>query len=311
MTTIDRRAALCITTFLRPVGLAEALDAVEAMRVPPGWDLELVVIDNDAEGSARPVVDAANGRGMSIRYVVETKRGLSHVRNRACAEAVGRDWLIFLDDDEAPQPDWLERIDAAQRAADADVTLGPSLPVYDEEPPRWVEQGRFFDRVRFPTGTSIRFWFARTSGVLVRTASYAHLGDEPFDPYLALSSGEDRNFFAAIEDAGGTFVWADDAIVMERVPASRANFQWLIKRAFRTGNSRSMTLIRHERGGPWRRFKRVGRGGLDIAKGAWRAATGPNKGTRIRGIQLVANGAGLASGALGYRYDEYKQTHGA
>jgi glycosyltransferase involved in cell wall biosynthesis len=308
---IDRRAALCITTFLRPTGLTEALEAVARMRIPAGWDLEIVVIDNDAEGSARPIAEAAAAGGLPLRYVVEPKRGLSHVRNRACAEAADRDWLLFLDDDEAPHEDWLERIDATQRAADADVTIGPSVPVFDEQPPAWVETGGFFERERFATGTRIPFWNARTSGVLVRIASYAHLGDEPFDPYLALSSGEDRNFFCAIEDAGGTFVWADDAIVRERVPASRSNLGWIVRRGFRTGNSRSMTLVRLEHGGPWRRFKRIVRGGIDMSMGAGRMIVGPDTARRVRGLQHGAYGLGLALGALGYRYDEYKRTHGA
>jgi succinoglycan biosynthesis protein ExoM len=163
-----RRATLCITTYLRPVGLSEALEAVAALRVPADWDLEVVVVDNDAAGSARPVVEDAVRRGMNGRYVIEPRRGLSHVRNRGCAEAAAADWLLFLDDDEAPNVDWLERIDAAQRRSDADVTLGPSVPVYEIAPPTWIVEGDYFERERFPTGTAIPYWHARTSGVLIR-----------------------------------------------------------------------------------------------------------------------------------------------
>lgn len=306
-----RRATLCITTFLRPVGLTEALAAVERMRVPAGWDLDVVVVDNDPAGSARSIADASAQRGMPIRYVIEPTRGLSHVRNRCWSEASTRDWVIFLDDDEAPQEDWFERIDAAQRTAGADVTVGPSVPVYDQEPPAWVDEGRFFDRERFPTGTTIPYWHARTSGVLVRRAACAHLGDAPFDPYLALYGGEDRNFFAAVAAAGRTFVWADDAIVRERVPVSRTNVGWLVRRAFRTGNSRSMTLLRVERPGLPRRAKRAGRGALDIMRGALSFVTARSAVARVRALQRSATGAGLALGALGYRYSEYKKTHGA
>ena len=302
-----RRALLAVTTYLRPEGLREALAAVAAMRVPPGWSLDVVVIDNDEAGSGAAVAAAAG-----VRHVIEPRRGIPNVRNRACAEAAaaGCDWLVFLDDDEAPAADWFERIDAAQRATGADVTLGPSVPVFDSPPPSWVAEGGFFERRRFPTGTTVPFWFARTSGVLVRVGAYAHLGPEPFDADV-VEGGEDRIFFAAIADAGGTIVWADDAVVRERVPASRASFGWLVRRAYRTGNSRSVSLVRYERGGPWRRVKRVGRGVLDIGRGTAQAVVRRGTAARVRGIQLAANGAGLAAGALGLRYNEYKRIHGS
>jgi hypothetical protein len=44
------------------VGLAALLDSLAAMTVPDDVDLVVVITDNDAEGSARPVVDAARDR---------------------------------------------------------------------------------------------------------------------------------------------------------------------------------------------------------------------------------------------------------
>jgi glycosyltransferase involved in cell wall biosynthesis len=301
---IDRRATLTIATFHRPAGLAATLAAVAAMRVPPSWELDVLVIDNDADGSARSVAEAAG-----VRYVIESARGIPRARNRAVVETADRDWILFLDDDEEPNVDWLERIDAAQRAADADVTIGPSVPAFETEPPAWIRDGGFFERERFATGTAISFWYARTSGVLVRRAAFAHLGERPFDE--ALLAGSDRGLFSAISEAGGTFVWADDAVVVERVPASRSNLRWLLRRAMRTGNSRSMTLIRVERAGLGRRAKRAVRGVLDVGVGAVRLVLARRTEQRVRALQRAANGVGLTLGALGWLYDEYRVVHGS
>jgi glycosyltransferase involved in cell wall biosynthesis len=303
-------ATLCITTYLRPDGLRSALDAVARLRVPARWELDVVVVDNDAAGSGKPVVDEARGRGLDVRYLVEPARGISQVRNRAIAEATGSAWLLFLDDDEAPAADWLERLDAVQQATDADVTIGPSVPTFEVDPPAWIRDGGFFERERFATGDEIPFWHARTSGVLVRTAAFAHLGPRPFDEALALSGGEDRSFFERIHAAGGRFAWADDALVVETVPASRARLGWLLRRAYRTGNSRSTSLLRVERAGIARRAKRIGRGVLDVARGVGRAIVASGTASRVRGLQLAANGAGLVAGALGVRYEEYRRVHG-
>jgi glycosyltransferase involved in cell wall biosynthesis len=303
-------ATLCITTYLRPDGLRAALDAVAALRVPPGWALDVVVVDNDAAGTGQAVVDAARARGLDVRYVVEPVRGISQVRNRAVAEAAGSTWLLFLDDDEAPAADWLERLVAVQQATDADVTIGPSVPTFEIDPPAWIRDGGFFERERFATGDEIPFWHARTSGVLVRTSVFAPLGPRPFDEALALSGGEDRSFFARIHEAGGRFAWADDALVVETVPASRARLGWILRRAYRTGNSRSTSLLRVERAGLARRVKRVGRGVLDVGRGVGRALVATETPSRVRGLQLAANGAGLVAGALGVRYEEYRRVHG-
>jgi len=72
----------------------------------PDWaEVVLCVVDNDAEGSGREVVEAfeaeAVGR-MGVRYVVEARRGIPMARNRAVEVALeaGAEAVVFVDDDE-------------------------------------------------------------------------------------------------------------------------------------------------------------------------------------------------------------------
>ena len=86
-------------------------------------DVEVLVIDNDAQGTGReaalaaaadagvPVRSSAEGadepEAVGLRYVVEERPGVAAVRNRALDETGGRDLLVFIDDDEEPEPGWL------------------------------------------------------------------------------------------------------------------------------------------------------------------------------------------------------------
>jgi succinoglycan biosynthesis protein ExoM len=308
-----RDATICVTTYKRPVGLARLLEAIARLEVPAGWSFDVVVVDNDPAGSARTVVESfvlESARGVNVRYVLEPERGIAQVRNRAVAETTTTGWIAFLDDDEWPEPTWWRRLVDVQTATGADVVIGPSEPVFEQDPPAWIREGKFFERERFPTGSVIPFWLARTSGVLIRRTAFAHLGVHPFDERCALSGGEDVRFFGMLDREGTRIVWVDDAIVNELVPATRSNAAWLLRRAFRTGNSRGVTL-QLEGAGVWRRARRVVRGLLDVGIGIARAVgAANNKAGRMLGVTHSALGIGLIAGAVGVRYDEYSVIHG-
>src|SRR5919107_3475810 len=107
------RVAVCACTYLRPRGLARLLEGLAALEVPDGVAVEVVIVDNDAAGSGRSVVDAAReGFPFPLRYVVEPARGIVAARNAAVAEASadGPVPVAFLDDDEWPAPRWLAEL---------------------------------------------------------------------------------------------------------------------------------------------------------------------------------------------------------
>lgn len=302
--------SLCVCTYRRPIGLRRLLDAVARIRTERVERLEIVVVDNDPDGSARATIDGMmDAMPFILRCVHEPRRGISFARNRAVAEAdSASEWIAFLDDDEEPEAGWLDELLRVQAAFAADVVAGPVPPRFEAPAPRWILRGRFHEPPRHATGTVLPY--ADTGNVLVR-ASLFRVFPQPFAPSLALAGGEDTHFFLRVARAGHRIVWADEAVAWEWVPPSRVRLPWLLRRAFRRGNT--WALLERDLDPSLRVLgMRVLRGGGRIARGAVLMPV-----SLVRGRHAIAEtlrgicfGAGSLAGVAGYRYDEYRTTHG-
>ncbi len=303
--------SICALTYLRPHGLGSLLAALNHLNVPEGVEITVVVVDNDEQRSGESIVESARATLIfPIHYRVEERRGISPARNTAVETALSckADFVAFIDDDEVPDANWLSELLKIQESENADVVTGPVLTKFVEPPPAWVEKGGFFNRPRFPTATRINY--ARTSNVLVASK---WLSDPwpPFDERYAMTGGEDTHFFMRIRLDGAHIVWADEAIVAEEVPSSRISTSWILRRAYRRGNTLSTCLLDLQDSWP-RRAKRVGAATYEVLGGLALLVVGPFRGkaAMITALQKMAYGAGLASGLVGMTYKEYTKTHG-
>lgn len=310
MTEQPVKLALCTLTYLRPEGLGRLLDALDRLEPADGVEMQVIIVDNDAEQSASWI----KGRtiaGNELIYAPEPTRGITFARNRALAEAqaVDADWIGWLDDDEAPRPHWLQSMFGTQRRTGADVVAGPSEPRFDDDARGWITDTGAYGTERFETGEPYPFFHTRTSGVIFRAST---VPAEGFDNRLALIGGEDRLFFTRIHRAGGSFIWDDDAVVDEWVPTSRVSLGWLARRWFRTGVTRSLTMIYLDSPSPLRRLRRVAGGSLMALSGALSVITAVPGGRTsvLAASRRVLLGLGAAWGALGLGFQEYQKVHG-
>jgi glycosyltransferase involved in cell wall biosynthesis len=300
---------ICALTYKRPDGLARLLEGLKALRFrdePP--DARIVVVDNDPAGSARETCRQMETKvPCPLKYVIETQRGIAFARNAALDNALDSEWICFIDDDEVPDPHWLDSLLAVQRQYDADVVGGPVVPRFLEPVPHWIEEGGFFNRRRFPTGRRLRHAF--TNNVLFRSRILDELKLR-FNERWALMGCEDRAFFQTIGMAGYKIVWADEAEVTEWVPSSRANAEWLVRRHYRVGNSTSFVEL--DLRSKWQTWPLLlAKSAVWLALGTSRLALSPFRGqvSRVRGMQGCAYAAGLFTGLLGIAYEEYRRTH--
>lgn len=226
------RIDVCVASYKRPEGLRRLLQSLRSQRLPDEVTVGVIVVDNDRNETARPVVDEAIAQGQAIVYDVEPEQNIALARNRSLSHSQA-DFVAFIDDDEFADPHWLAQLKQTAEDFDADVVFGPVVPLLPDNAPRWVVAGRFFERPRQKTGDSVRH--GRTSNALVRCATLAGLGKAPFDPLLGLTGGSDFAMFRELRSAGARLVWCDDAAVTEEVPDERLTARWLVLRAFRGG----------------------------------------------------------------------------
>lgn len=228
--------SVCIATYRRAPRLALLLADLAAQTHQPA---QIVVVDNDAQASARPVVEAF-ARDMAQRlpelevcYDVQPERNISLTRNRTVARATAP-WLAFIDDDERAPPEWLARLHALAQQTGADGVLGPVLPEVPAEAPVWIRRGDFYSFDRFATGQDVPLNALRFGNVLLRAAP-VRAQPGPFDPAFALATGEDADLLIRLIRGGARIIWHDEAPVIEPVEPARLSLRWLLQRAHSGG----------------------------------------------------------------------------
>ena len=224
---------VCICSYRRPELLERLLTALAAQRTDGRFTFSCAVVDNDADASARAVVDSLQPAfPVSLRYAVEPARNFALARNRALDLVTG-EYLAFIDDDETPREDWLLQLWRTLDQYRADAVLGPVRPFFETEPPSWILRSRICDRPSYATGTPLHWSKTRTGNVLLR-ASIARNDGIRFDPAYAIG-GEDVDFFRRAAGAGKRFVWCEEAPAYELVPEARLRRRYHVKRAFLQG----------------------------------------------------------------------------
>lgn len=310
------RVRIAVLTYKRPADIAAALPRLVDQARSVGrsaTSVDVVVVDNDPDGGARSTVEAfaAEHPDVAVHYENETRPGIAAARNRALETATEIDLLVFIDDDERPQEQWLELLVDTYRTHRSAAVVGPVISEYEVEPDAWVRAGNFFDRRRLPTGTPVDV--AATNNLLLDMHQIRTHGLS-FDEEFGLTGGSDTMFTRTLHEQGGELIWCDEAVVVDVVPAARVTRDWVLRRAFRSGSSWSATSLKLADGPLARtatRLRLSGRGLVRVAGGAARAGLGTvsrSAGQQARGQRTLARGAGMLSGAWGYVYAEYKRT---
>lgn len=227
--------SICLCTFRRPALLDQLLSEL-ARQNYDGLRAEIVVVDNDAAGSGLVVVDNWRTRmPIPLHSDQEPTPNIALARNAAVRKSQG-EFILFIDDDESPEPDWVQHMMATQRANDADAVIGPVGPRYPAGVAEWIKQGGFFAAPSRPTGTRLGYSQAYSGNTLLRRAAIAGLPG-PFDPAFGVTGGSDTMLFWELERQGARTVWCEEGLVTEDVPVQRANLTWILRRAYRGGQS--------------------------------------------------------------------------
>jgi succinoglycan biosynthesis protein ExoM len=235
MTTEQNDISVCICTFQRPRLLQRLLERLEEQRTSGRFTFSIVVADNDAgRSSERVVAEFATTSRVAVTYSCESRQNIALTRNEALKHAAG-DFVAFIDDDEFPENGWLAAMHDACEKYQAAGVLGPVRSHFEEPPPRWIVDGRFFERAEHPTGRIMVWEECRTGNLLFRRRILGGV-QEVFKPEFG-SGGEDKDFFLRMTRLGHVFRWCNEGVVYETVPKERWKRSYLVKRAMLRGRN--------------------------------------------------------------------------
>ncbi len=298
------RVAICIGTFRRLDMLRNLLASVSRLTFrrtsPP--EIQVIIVDNDPLGSAQDICQSTDFR-FPLKYVVEPRRGIAYVRNRAVREAGEVDFLAFIDDDEIPTAEWLDELLWTRSEYKTEIVAGPVRPDFSPGVPEWIKKGGFFDRSESQTGTLLEQ--CRTGNALVSRKVFASIPG--FDERFQLTGGEDTHFFLRARRTGFRIVWSQEALVCETISLDRANLRWILHRGFQGGNSWALCEMSLD-ARPQVRFARFVKASVHLLTGAAIAPVSLflGRASLAKSFQKACLGVGMLAGLFGHKYSAYK-----
>lgn len=237
--------SIVIPTLNRAKPLKRALQSLKAQETPNDIAIEVIVVDNSVDQSAKLVVEEAAAECTpAIRYISEPNPGIANARNAGVAAASGT-WIAFLDDDEEASPQWIAEHVASLRTTSADASFGPvAARAETGELTSAFDDffSRKFDLANATDITSLAAFLGTNNSVFNRATCFQKA--EVFDPSLNEVGGEDSLLLKQLVEAGKTFVWSSQAKVTEWVPEKRMNWNYVRRRRFLSGQIR--TFVYHK-----------------------------------------------------------------
>lgn len=302
-----QNVAVCIPTYKRPQLLLKTLNSICDNDISGSGigRVEIIVVDNDAERTAETAVQGfrnAVSDIFHIKYYNYSKKGLANVRNELLDKAIVLEphFIVFIDDDEYASTHWLKELVAAANKNKADMVVGPVLSVFDKPVPDYVS-----------------YWFRKsesTKDMPVKTIASNNLiictdfllrSKLRFDPRFNTTGAEDTYFGIEARHAGAKIFRADNALVYETVPETRASLTWLTKRRYRGAITFTYILILERQYSKLLKKTMVSMGYL--VSGTLGLVLLPfNVKNKYWGILKIAEGYGGFAGLFNVKYHEYK-----
>ena len=226
---------IVVPTRNRAESLRETLAAIGRTRVPSGWHVDLVVVDNGSTDHTANVACEAC-LPIPLTYLREMRKGVAHARNTGL-ENMGGDIALFIDDDLTPSENWIEEMcrPIVQDQADAvagGVRLAPHLlrPWMDLWHRAWLASSECLDPLDPGRIVSANAAIRRT--VLQSVPR--------FDPELgagALGMAEETLFSMQLRRAGFRIVSAEHALCIHNCDEDRLTRSAFLEAASKLGRS--------------------------------------------------------------------------
>ena len=233
--------------------LVKTLASLAGLAMPQGA-CELLVVDNGSTDATANILARSEWRpaNLPVRVVHESRLGLSNARNRAIAEARG-EYLIFLDDDETPHPEWLLEYERAIRAWAPDALGGRIEVMFEGQRPAWLQDELLGFIGQLSHGPEPRELSDHSTPIFggnfgFRTTVFEEIGG--FDADLGRrggdnTGGEDTEIYRRLIAAGKQVRWVPSAVIYHRIESPKLRKDYFLDLHYRQGRMEG----RRKRGG--------------------------------------------------------------
>jgi glycosyltransferase involved in cell wall biosynthesis len=211
---------------------------------PPSRPWEIVVVDNGCTDKTPELLADTAWRpaNVSVRIVNEENLGLSNARNRALQVARGK-YLVFVDDDETPVPQWLVAYERDMLLYSPDALGGPIEVIFEHGGrPSWLQDELlgFLGHLdhgegRWLTDPATTFYGGNFA---VRKDIFSKVGE--FDSELGRkgrinTGGEDTEFYRRLINKGCSVRWVSEATIYHRIRANKLRRSYFLELHYRQG----------------------------------------------------------------------------
>lgn len=136
--TPEVSVSLIVCTYNRRLLLQRLIESI-LPQLDTDFAVELLIVDNNSRDDTAQYVKSLAASDPRVRYVRETRQGLSHARNGG-AVAAAYPFLMYLDDDAVLPPDYLATLGRLLKEHDPDFLGGPVYPLYADPKPDWFPE---------------------------------------------------------------------------------------------------------------------------------------------------------------------------
>jgi glycosyltransferase involved in cell wall biosynthesis len=176
------------------------------------------------------------------RSVQECALGVAHARNRALREAAG-EYVVFLDDDETPEPDWLQQLEQIIDVHHPAAVGGRIVAKLPGLRPRWLSDELLGFLGELDYGPEMQTLTELSSPIFTGNAAFHRqtvLDAGSFDVNLGRrgsiqSGGEDTELYRRLVSQGKTILWAPKAVIHHRIEPWKLRRRYFLDLHFHQG----------------------------------------------------------------------------
>ena len=234
----NEKINIIVCTYNREKMLSNALKSLAEQETDGMFEYDIFVVDDNSTDNTPDVVSHfADFSDVAVTYVKGSGEGIAKARNRGIDASAG-DYVVFFDDDQVAEPDWLKEMFITMKETGACCVGGirllklPHRELSKLAPitRRILGEIDFGDAVR----KSKRKEFPAAGNIMIKRSVFNVVGK--FDDSL-VKGGEDIEFARQVRLSGFEAWYTPKSIVYHETPLYRTKSDYLFWTSLRNGDN--------------------------------------------------------------------------